>query len=359
MNSQLVSIGTANPGEGIPQMQIGNFMKIAHGLDENGSRVLNFVYRQSGIDQRFSVLEDFRYDNPELFTFFPKNKDLIPFPSTKKRMEVFQTAGFELAKNAISDCLQNAICYPSEVTHLVLVSCTGMFAPGLELKIIHELGLKSDIERYAIHFMGCYAAFNAIKLADKICQSNPKAKVLVISVELCTIHFQKEYTEDNLLANAIFGDGAAAALVTRSKNGLGIQKYDSQLFKNGEEDMAWTIGDFGFEMKLSKYVPDLLQKGLHQIQDYLEKRFLISQIKNFAIHPGGKQILQKVEEAFGVGISANRHSHEVLRNSGNMSSASILFVLKKWLEDEKASGPILAMGFGPGLTLETMLLDKE
>lgn len=359
MNSHLVSIGTANPGEGIPQMQISNFMKIAHGLDEAGSRVLNYIYRQSGIEQRFSVLEDFRYDNPEHFEFFPKNKYLDPFPGTKKRMEVFQQTGFNLAQKAITQCLQNAMLYPNEVSHLILVSCTGMFAPGLELKIIHELGLRTDIERYTLHFMGCYAAFNGLKLADKICQSNAKAKVLVVSVELCTIHFQKEYTEDNLLANAIFGDGAAAALVTRSKHGLDIKKYDTQLFKSGEDDMAWSIGDFGFEMKLSKYVPELLHKGLDQIHSHLEKLFNISQIKNFAIHPGGKQILQKVEEAFGIGIPANRHSHEVLRNSGNMSSASILFVLKKWLEEEATSGPLLAMGFGPGLTLETMLLEKR
>ncbi|WP_291779089.1 type III polyketide synthase [Cecembia sp.] len=359
MNNQIVSIGTANPGEAIPQMTISNFMKIAHGLEERDSRVLNFVYRQSGIAQRYSVLEDFKYDDPEAFVFFPKNHSLDPFPGTKQRMEIFKSFGFNIAQKAISECLQNGMTYPSEITHLILISCTGMFAPGLELQIIHEMGFNTDIERYAIHFMGCYAAFNGIKLADKICTADSKAKVLVVSVELCTIHFQKEYNEDNLLANAIFGDGAAAALVSRSENGLGIKKYNSKLFKNGEKDMAWSIGDFGFEMKLSKYVPELLQNGLLQILGYLEKFFKLSEIENYAIHPGGKQILQKVEEAFGIGVENNRFSHEVLNSYGNMSSASILFVLKKWLETDQASGPVLAMGFGPGLTLETLLLDKR
>ncbi|EKB50776.1 type III polyketide synthase [Cecembia lonarensis] len=358
MNNQILSIGTANPGEAIPQMMISDFMKIAHGLEERDSRVLNFVYKQSGIKQRYSVLDDFRYDNPENFVFFPKNKMLNPFPGTKQRMQVFQFSALNLAKNAILECLKNGLVYPNEITHLILVSCTGMFAPGLELKIIHEMGFNANIERYSIHFMGCYAAFNGLKLADKICSSTPKAKVLVVSVELCTIHFQKEYTEDNLLANAIFGDGAAAALVTRESEGLQIKKYDSQLFKNGEEDMAWSIGDFGFEMRLSKYVPDLLFQGLHQIQNHLENVFQLSEIRNFAIHPGGKQILQKVEEAFGIHTENNRFSHDILENCGNMSSASILFVLKKWLEADERSGPLLAMGFGPGLTLETMLLEK-
>jgi predicted naringenin-chalcone synthase len=358
MNNQIVSIGTANPGDAIPQMRISNFMKIAHGLEERDSRVLNFIYKQSGIEQRYSVLDDFKYNNPENFEFFPKNYKLNPFPGTKRRMEVFQSSGFHIAQKAIRECLENGLVYPGEVTHLILISCTGMFAPGLELQIIHEMGFNTDIERYAIHFMGCYAAFNGLKLADKICTADPKAKVLVVSVELCTLHFQRAYTEDNLLANAIFGDGAAAALVCRSANGLGIKKYNSQLFKNGERDMAWSIGDFGFEMKLSKYVPELLQKGLNQIHYHMERFFRLSEIQNYAIHPGGKQILHKVEEAFGIGSESNCFSHEVLKNYGNMSSASILFVLKKWLETSQKSGPLLAMGFGPGLTLETMLLEK-
>jgi predicted naringenin-chalcone synthase len=358
MNNHIVSIGTANPGEAIPQGKIGEFMKMAHGLDAIESRKLHFVYRQSGIHHRYSVLDDFQHDDPQNFSFFPKNRTLTPFPSTQQRMEVFRKNGFGLAKRAITNCLQKGMTYPTEITHLILVSCTGMFAPGLELQIIHEMGLKTDIERYSLHFMGCYAAFNALKMADKICDATPKAKVLIVSVELCTIHFQKEYTEDNLLANAIFGDGSAAALVSKSKSGLGIAKYDSKLFKNGEEDMAWAIGDFGFEMKLSKYVPDLLQKGLEQIEAHMEKFFNLSGVKNFAIHPGGKQILQKVEDAFGLDKLQNFASHEILRNFGNMSSATILFVLEKWMDEKTKVGNILAMGFGPGLTLETMLLEK-
>lgn len=358
MNNHIVSIGTANPGNPVPQFQIGEFMKMAHGLDTQESRKLNFVYRQTGIENRFSVIEDFNFVNPEKFSFFPKNKELEPFPSTKMRMGLFEKSALTLATRAVDDCLSKTHIQAKEITHLILVSCTGMFAPGLDLEIIHALGFRNDVERYAIHFMGCYAAFNAIKLADRICDSDPGAKVLVLAIELCTIHFQKDYTEDNLLANAIFGDGAAAALVRRQPVGLKIKKYHSRVFKEGESDMAWSIGDFGFEMRLSKYVPDLLYKGLNDILGYLEEVFQLSKIKNFAIHPGGKQILQKVENAFQITPEQNLHSHEILKAFGNMSSATILFVLKKWLLDPESNGDILAMGFGPGLTLETLLLEK-
>jgi predicted naringenin-chalcone synthase len=357
MNNHILSVGTSNPGPPVSQQQIAAFMKLAHGLDHEENRKLQFVYRQTGIQNRYSVIDDFRHLDVEKFSFFPQDASFEPFPSTKKRMGLFQATAVDLAVKAIRDCLEPAGISAKEVSHLILVSCTGMFAPGLELEIIHQMGFSSDVERYAIHFMGCYAAFNAIRLADRICDSDPKAKVLIISVELCTIHFQKDYTEDNLLANAIFGDGAAAALVSRQESGLKIKDYNSRVFREGEQDMAWGIGDFGFEMKLSKYVPELLQKGLGEIMAFLESKFGISKIRNYAIHPGGKQILAKVEEAFGITSISNRYSHEVLKDFGNMSSATILFVLKKWLEDPAGKGDILAMGFGPGLTLETLLLE--
>jgi predicted naringenin-chalcone synthase len=359
MENHILSIGTANPGAPIPQMQISKFMKLAHQLDEIEGRKLNFVYKASGIDFRHSALEDFKFDNPEDFRFFPPNEALEPFPSTDQRMQVFEKEALALSIAAVGNCLGKVNVLPNEITHLILVSCTGMYAPGLEIDLIHELGIPSNVERYCIHFMGCYAAFNAIKLADRICDADPPAKVLILSVELCTIHFQKEYNEDNLIANAIFGDGAAAALVTKASTGLAIKNYGSQIIKEGVQDMAWRIGNFGFEMKLSKYVPELLHRGLGELSDYLEHLHQLSKVEHFAVHPGGKQILQKVEEAFGISTLQNNHSHDVLKQYGNMSSVTILFVLERWLKDENRQGNILAMGFGPGLTLETLLLDKS
>lgn len=358
MNNYIVSVGTANPGKAISQENISKFMKNAHGLDHQEGRKLDFIYKRSGIQSRHSVLTDFEKEEFQDFTFFPKNKELNPFPSTKSRMEVYRKAAPKIALAAIEDCLSGCDAKVSSISHLIVISCTGMYAPGLEIDLINSLGMKNSVERYAIQFMGCYAAFSGLKMADRICDSDPNALVLVVAVELCTLHFQKDYNEDNLLSNAIFGDGAAAVLVSKKQQGIKIKDYQSNLFQEGENDMAWSIGDFGFEMKLSKYIPGLLEKGIQSLKKDLEKRFSLSEIKNFAIHPGGIQILNKVEQTFQIHYGQNRHAHEVLKNYGNMSSVTILFVIKAIMNDPTLKGDVLAMGFGPGLTLETMLLDK-
>lgn len=359
MNPSIVSIGLSNPGKPIPQSEISRFMQLAHQLDEQESRKLQFFYRMSGIDFRYSALDDFEKKDPLDFSFFPKNKELSPFPGTKARMGIFQTHAPILAYEASKTALDQLGIDSGEITHLILVSCTGMVAPGVELDLVEKLGLNPSVERYCIHFMGCYAAFTGLKLADKILRAEPNAKVLVVAVELCTLHFQKEYTEDNLLANSLFGDGSAAAILMNSDRGLTIKNYLSHILWEGQRDMAWAIGDFGFEMRLSHYIPALLDQGIQELREEFERKFKLSSIQHFAIHPGGKQILQKVQEAFGLNPEVNKHSMDVLRNFGNMSSVSILFVLERMMKDSSLHGEILAMGFGPGLTLETLQLDKR
>ena len=359
MNSSIVSIGLSNPGTPIPQAEISRFMQVAHQLDTQERRKLDFLYRKSGIDSRHSVLDDFQKEEVSDFTFFPKNKELNPFPGTAARMQVFEEKGPELAEQAVRSALLQAEVEANSLTHLVLISCTGMVAPGLELDLMRRLGIPSSVERYCIHFMGCYAAFTGLRLADQLVKANPKARVLVVSVELCTLHFQKEYTEDNLLANSLFGDGAAAAVVMQSEKGLQIKNYFSEVLWEGEKDMAWKIGDFGFEMRLSQYIPSLLNQGIRRLRDLFEAKFNFSKVRHVAIHPGGKQILIQVQEAFGLSPEVNRHAMEVLRTCGNMSSASILFVLERMLQDSSIQGDILALGFGPGLTLETTHYEKR
>ncbi|MDR7128757.1 putative naringenin-chalcone synthase [Algoriphagus sp. 4150] len=358
MTNRIISIGLANPGKPIDQSVIAGFMQRAHQLDEGEARKLGFLYRKSGISSRYSVLSDFEKSDPEEFTFFPKTKNFEPFPGTKARMEVFRQTAPQLCEDAVKNCLAKTEIKASEITHLILVSCTGMVAPGVELDLMKRLELDGSVERYCVHFMGCYAAFTGLKLADKIVSAEPDAKVMLVSIELCTLHFQKEYVEDNVLANSLFGDGAAAALVMKSASGLKIKSYLSQVLREGEGDMAWGIGDFGFEMRLSKYIPTLLDQGIQQLKEKFEEKFKLSTVDNFAIHPGGKQILQKVQEAFDLPESANAHAMQVLNQFGNMSSATILFVLERMVHDDEIQGEILAMGFGPGLTLETLLLEK-
>ena len=359
MNPSIISIGLASPGDPISQAEIARFMQTAHQLDELESRKLGFLYKMSGIETRHSVLDDFEKKDYRDFSFFPQNKELSPFPGTKARMEIFQKEAPGLSLQASRTALDQAGVTPAQVTHLILVSCTGMLAPGIEMGLMNGLGIPDTAERFCLHFMGCYAAFSGIRLADKIIKAEPEAQVLLVSVELCTLHFQKEYTEDNLLANSLFADGAAAALIRKDESGLKINDYLSQVLREGEEDMAWGIGDFGFEMKLSKYIPNLLDHGIRELSALFEKKFNFSKISHFAIHPGGKQILQKVQEAFGLAPEVNDHAMEVLRKFGNMSSATILFVLERMIRDPQVSGDILSLGFGPGLTLETLHLTKH
>ncbi len=280
-------------------------------------------------------------------------------------MEKYREEALPLSVKAIESCLQsqNAI-EKSEITHLVLVSCTGMYAPGLDIDIIETLGLKNTVERTCITFMGCYAAINGIKTADYIARAEAGAVVLVVCVELCTIHFQKSMERDHLVSNSLFGDGAAGLLITSEKPpgiSFAINSFHCAIAGDGKNDMAWNIGDQGFEMTLSSYVPKFIKGGIKELTSSLLKKANINlgNIDFFAIHPGGRRILEVCQEELGITAEDNRFSFEVLREYGNMSSATVLFVVNQILnqltvkDDRKR---ILCVAFGPGLTMESALL---
>lgn len=339
-------------------------MASALSMDDNEKHKLKALYRASGISQRYSVLED--YGNEiEKYNFYPQNEVLEPFPKIGDRMEVYKQEALSLSLRAIKDCLsKQTVLSSGDFTHLITVSCTGMYAPGIDIEIIQELKMNTNVQRTAINFMGCYAAFNAIKVADAICKANPGANVLIVCVELCSIHFQKIKDDDNILSNALFGDGAAAMIVQSDPPaGLSLQleKFHCDLKFEGKQEMAWHIGDHGFEMKLSSYVPDMIREGIAQLTHKLLASFHLNvgDIDYFVIHPGGKRILETIEQELGISKEDNRFAYRILKEYGNMSSPTILFVLQLLLEDLKKDDKdknILSFAFGPGLTLESMLL---
>jgi prepilin-type processing-associated H-X9-DG protein len=364
--SYITSIGTANPQHHFTQQTIANFMVRAMNLNAEDARKLHALYRATGIETRYSVLGDYGREND--YDFFPNNPLLTPFPSTKKRMELFKKHSLALSLASINQCLEkNASIKKSEITHLILVSCTGMYAPGLDIDLVKALRLNTSIIRTCINFMGCYAAFNALKLADTFCGNEKNTKVLVVCTELCTIHFQKENTEDNLLANALFADGSAALLVeTQPRKGINLKpiSFYCDLVTEGEQDMAWTVGDWGFEMKLSTYVPEVIRSGIKKLTGSLFERISqnLSDVSYFAIHPGGKKILEVIEQELGLRKNSNHHAYEILKQYGNMSSPTVLFVLNeicKKLSGKDKNKTILSFAFGPGLTLESTLLQIE
>ncbi len=361
--SYITSIGIATPPHVLNQAMVSEFMKKAMQLNEDDAHKLRVLFRASGIDTRYSVLGD--YGKTEDFNFFENTSDMEPFPSTKRRLELYRRHALALSLEAVLKCFSTfSELRRDSITHLVVVSCTGMYAPGLDIDLVKALGLRSDIERTSINFMGCYAAFNALKIARAACDSQPDARVLIVCTELCTIHFQKENTEDNFLANALFADGSAAVLVeATTKKGINLQleSFHCELATQGEHDMTWTVGDQGFEMRLSSYVPEVVRSGIKNLtRSLLTKIDLrLGEVSYFAVHPGGKKILEAIERELGITRLENKCAYDVLRKFGNMSSPTILFVLREVWDSLQASDGekrILSFAFGPGLTLESMLL---
>ena len=362
--SYITSIGTANPENKILQNTIADFMTRAMGLNAEDERKLRALHRMSGIETRHSVITD--YSRTQHFEFYPNNGE--SFPSTKQRLALFQKHAVHLSVSASEKCLSKLDeLKRSEITHLVVVSCTGMYAPGLDIDLVKALGLNSTIERTCINFMGCYAAFNAIKLANSFCDQHSNSKVLIVCTELCSIHFQRENTEDNLLANSLFGDGSAALLVEGNpRSGLSLKpiSFFCEIATQGAHDMAWTVGDFGFEMRLSSYVPDVIKGGIKKLTTSLLEKIAqgFSDISYFAIHPGGKKIVEAIETELGLTKEQNRFAYEVLRNYGNMSSPTVVFVLTEIMQSLQPlddGKKILSFAFGPGLTLESMVLETH
>ena len=360
MSTHITSIGTASPPYCMSQKDTAGFMADILNLSPTEARKLRVLYRATAIDYRYTVLED--YTLREALSFFPN--DDSPFPTTAERMQVYQENATKLSIEAVKDCWKNVEFPLSEITHLITVSCTGMYAPGLDIELIEQLGLPFHTERTCINFMGCYAAFNALKVADTICKSTPDAKVLIVDIELCTIHFQKSKLDDDLIANAIFADGAAAVLLEsgpKAPKTLSLEGFYCDLAPSGKQEMAWYIKDYGFEMKLSTYVPEILKENARSlIMRLLDKVDMqINDVHHLAVHPGGRRILEVVEEALQVPKEKNKAAYEVLRNFGNMSSVTVLFVLKTLLSQLNQShhqNNILSLAFGPGLTMESALL---
>lgn len=337
-------------------------MSKAHQLEGDARQRLKALYRASGIRTRYTVLPDYARATQD-YSFFPPNEQLEPFPGTASRMALYRQEALPLATQAVEQLAGKETIALASCTHLIVASCTGMYAPGLDIDLVHALGLRPGVERSAINFMGCYAAVTALKLADHICRANAAARVLVVCVELCTLHFQKKTDEDNLLANSLFGDGAAAVWLSGQPPAgpsIRLDQFWARLIPEASKDMAWQVGDYGFEMRLSSYVPAAIKTGIADMTREILAAHGIGQddIRYYANHPGGKKILQVIEEELQIGTEDHRFSYEVLQRFGNMSSPTVLFVLcKLWREasQQSESGKILSFAFGPGLTLESGL----
>ncbi|MGZ3922733.1 MAG: type III polyketide synthase [Flavisolibacter sp.] len=353
--SKIISIGTAVPAYCHQQMDILPFMQTVYASSEPEKRKLRFLYQQSGIGQRYSVIAD--YSRPvEDWKFYPQTENLEPFPSLEQRMLVYNRQAPLLSVDAIRNCLGHTND-PKKITHLITVSCTGMSAPGLDLQVLELLDLQKNISRTSINFMGCYAAIHALKIADAICTADKGAQVLVVCTELCTLHFQRESTADNITSSLLFADGSAAVLIGNSdeKEGLEIDSFYSEVIPKGKRDMAWELSSKGFIMTLSGYIPDLIEEDFDQIVDRaLQKDNTVKEdVSHWCIHPGGKRVLEAIHKSLELENGQLSPSYDVLKRFGNLSSATILFVLKEMLQEKRQIKKMFGAAFGPGLTVET------
>ena len=336
--------------------------------DERQRRMVRALYRKSGIDKRHSVITSFDQNLPG--DFFPLGADGQRRElSTAERNRIYTRESQRLAVDLARQTIDNyAGLKPSGITHVVTASCTGFCNPGPDFHIINELGLSHATQRYNLGFMGCYAAFPALRMAKQFCEADPAAVVLVMCLELCTLHLQINGGEDSMLANSLFADGAAAAIVSarapqENQSCFQLGNFHSSLIPSGKDDMAWSIGDLGFDIALSSYVPKIIGANIRDaVRPVLTSGELeLEDISIWAVHPGGKAIVDKVAESLALNQDQVAASRNVLRKYGNMSSATILFVLQAILrqQDRPRHEEVCAMAFGPGLTVEMGLLQAQ
>ncbi|HEV3116511.1 MAG TPA: type III polyketide synthase [Gemmataceae bacterium] len=363
MALSILSVATALPHTRVTQKESVQIAQNLARTDE--AEVLASLYEGTTIATRHFALErDVVQDmlqgtRHSESVFLPSGEDNDPGPTTAQRMQHYVDHAGPLAVRAARQALVKSKLHPSAITHLVTVSCTGFSAPGVDVELIKHLELPATVERTHVGFMGCHGALNGLRVARAFADADPGACILVCAVELCGSHYHYPWDPKKMVANALFADGAAALVGVAVHAGPGswqVTASGSCIFANSENAMTWNIGDHGFEMTLATKVPELIARNLRPWFDrWLARNGLsVADVASWAVHPGGPRILTAVEQALGLDAQATAVSREVLAECGNMSSATILFLIDG-LRKRSAPLPCVALGFGPGLTAEAAL----
>lgn len=357
--AHLNRIGTAVPPHDIHVP----FLAFARTLlrDDRTRQVFDRMAERSGIERRWSLLRPGNLDAGEVDAdgFYVRGR----FPGTAARMVLYERGALELALRAVDDLGIEA--ERARVTHLIVASCTGFTAPGLDLQLVGRLGLRPDVARTMIGFMGCSAAVPALRAARDAVLADPAARVLVVNLELCTLHLQETSDLETVLSFLLFADGAAAALVTAEATGFSLGDFRSVLIPDSAALITWRIGDAGFLMHLSGQVPGRIAGALRDDAARTDPAGIlrgegIGAVDLWAVHAGGRTVLDAVEIGLGLEPDALLASREILREHGNMSSATVMFVLRRLLAAPGAPGERgLAMAFGPGMVAETFRFRRE
>ena len=360
MKISLAGLGTALPANQAPQQLAADFASSLIREDDKHARVLKKLYRQSGVASRSSVLLRGTSETKLIQDFYPASSvENRRGPSTSARMQRYEQDAPQLAITAARHAFVDAQIDADQITHLVTVSCTGFSSPGVEFRLIEELGLSETVARTNLGFMGCHGAINGLRVAQAFAASNQEARVLVCAVELCSLHLQYGWHPDWIVSNALFADGAAAAILSSQPSNsspITLAATASKVFPGTEQEMSWKVGDFGFEMSLSPRVPEVISDSLRPwlIAWLATHDLTIDQIQGWAVHPGGPRILQACEEALELPCDAMDVSREILSSCGNMSSPTVLFILERFRQENRHL-PWVSLAFGPGLVAEAAL----
>ncbi len=358
-SAYLQRIATAVPDYDIHE----GFVEFAAGMldDPRARSIFQRLATKSDIRHRFSCLA--REHDPTAFS-----ADAMTFygsgisRSTAERMRVFEQSAPQLARRAL-DRLALSESERSRIRHVLVTCCTGFYAPGLDFDIIDHLGLPASTERTFIGFMGCYAAINALKLARHIVRSQPGSAALMVNLELCTLHFHQTQELSDVLAFLLFGDGCSAALIDSEPSGLAragleIDSFHALRIESARDLITWRIGDLGFDMYLSTQVPNQIARAMREHAAAITRENghdrAVDEIDLWAVHPGGRAILDAVEDGLDLAPDALDASRCILSRFGNMSSATVMFVLEQLMKEARAGQRGCAISFGPGLTAEIM-----
>ena len=364
MKLRLSGMGTAVPPRVLKQGEAAEASRAFCAADARQARALGMLYGRSGVDTRNTVV--MRADQgtlEERVPFYPAASGPDDLgPTTGQRMAWYETEAPPLAEAAAQRALDDASTPVDAITHLVTVSCTGFFSPGLDAALIDTLGLPRTVHRTHVGFMGCHGALNGLRVAASQAEAGEaEARVLLCAVELCSLHFAYGWDPEMMVANTLFADGAAAIVGMPVKNGespeWSVQAQGTFLMPGSGDAMSWRIGDHGFRMTLSAAVPEMIRTHLGGwLEGWLKQQGLgVEDVGSWAVHPGGPRILESVENALALENGLLDVSREVLRRHGNMSSPTVLFVLER-LRKAGAALPCVALAFGPGLVVEAMLV---
>ena len=362
MSLAILGMGTANPPYAVAQHEALAVARALGGPELLDGAWLDSMYANSGVTTRRQVfaraiVEDAATGGRTTRSPWLPDADGWRPPSTAERMATYAAEAAPLAIDAARQALAAARVAAARITHLITVSCTGFAAPGVDVALIGALALRPTVLRTHIGFMGCHGAINGLRVAQAFA-ADPAATVLLAAVELCSLHYcYGPAAPDKLVANALFADGAAALVGRHGDGAWRVDATASCLFPDSERAMAWTVGDQGFEMTLSKLVPKAIAARLRPWMDawLAERNLSVEQIGSWAIHPGGPKILAAAEDALGLPPAATAAARAVFAELGNMSSPTVLFIIDR-LRRADAPRPCVALGFGPGLVAEAALL---